>query len=157
MNMAAISGQLETVSQVVAELGMPILADFLDTKCDELQVMAVDTIFRAGATRALAAAVSATGAQVGELGANEVAEGLTRLAVADGVALRSQELAEAGAELTAQGVVEMAAASGLREAAQDLAAEGVGQMMEGSAEIGAAAALGDVAEAIEEAADDEEQ
>ena len=150
-----ISGQLATVGHVVADLNMPVLAAFLFDKGDDLQGLAVDTIFRAGATRALAAAVSATGAQVGDLGANEMAEGLTRLAVSDAMALRSAELAEAGDELTAAGLVEMAAASGMREAAEDLAAEGVAEMVTGAAELGAAATMGDVADALEDASDEE--
>ena len=54
MDIAAISGQLDVVAQVVAELDMPVLAAFLEEKSIELQDLAVDGIFRAGATRALA-------------------------------------------------------------------------------------------------------
>ena len=78
-------------------------------------------------TRALAASVGATGSAVGDLGANEIAEGLTRIAVSEGVAIRSEELSEASDELIASGMVGMAVADSFQDSAKDLAAEGVAQ------------------------------
>ena len=150
------SGQIENmpVSDVADILQMPVLSAFLDVKSDELQDLAVDTILRFSATRTLAAAMGATGAGVAELGANEMAEGLTRLAVAEGMAIRSDELAEVGAELVAEGLVETAAAAGLREAAGDLAAEGIAEIAVGAEELGEAAVEADVAETLEGAAEE---
>jgi hypothetical protein len=154
MDIAAISGQLDVVAQVVAQLDMPVLAEFLEDKSMELQDLAIDGIFRAGATRALAASVDATGSAVGELGANEIAEGLTRIAVSEGVAIRSEELSEASDELIASGVVGRVVADSLQDTAKDMAAEGVAQAMTGSAELGASEALGEVGDAMEQAADE---
>ena len=154
MSLAAIAGQLDAVSNLVSGLEMPILAAFLVEKSDDLHEMAVDTMFRSAATRALASAVEATGKDVAALGVNEIAEGLDRLAVSDAMAVRSMELEEEGLELAAAGMVEAAAAEGMREAAKDWAAEGVGEVAAGSAELGAADVLDTLAEGLEEEADE---
>ena len=150
MEIAAIAGQLFAVSEIVDALDMPVLAAFLDDKGQDLHELAIDAIFRYGATRALSEAVSETGMHVGEMGVLEVVEGVEELVAAEGMAYRSDELAEAGLEQTAQGLVEMAAAEGMREASEELAAEGVVEVAEGAAEIGAAATLADFAAALEE-------
>ena len=64
--------------------------------------------------------MGATSSKVGELGADEVEEGATRLGISDEMAARSDELAQTGANLTAQGMAQMAAASGMRDAADKL-------------------------------------
>ncbi|NOX61103.1 MAG: hypothetical protein GXP42_04035 [Chloroflexi bacterium] len=130
MNMAAIAGQLEAVADVALMLEMPTLAEFLDTKSDELQDMAVETIMRFSAARALAASMRETGVDVAALGANEVAEGLTRMAVSGEMAAQSEALAEAGAEMAAMGMAGVAVSEGLREGAAELAAEGIAQMID---------------------------
>ena len=124
MDLAAIAGQLWTVSDVVAALGMPVLADFLEVKGEELQNIAVETLLRFGATRALADNMGKTSSKVGELGAEEVVEGATRLGISDEMAARSDELAKTSADLTAQGLAQMAAASGMRDAAEVLVVAG---------------------------------
>jgi len=51
MEIAAIAGQLWTVSDVVGALRAPVMADFLGAKSDELQAIGVKSLFRCGATR----------------------------------------------------------------------------------------------------------
>ena len=77
MELGALSGQLGVASAVVSAREMPVLAAFLEDKGNLLRVFAVDSIMRAGAARALAQAMAATGAKVSDMGANEVAEGLS--------------------------------------------------------------------------------
>jgi hypothetical protein len=150
MSMAAIAGQLGAVATVVDGLEMPILAAFLIDKSDELHDLAVESIYRSSATRALASAVGATGKDMAALGTNEMAQGLARLAISDTFAFRSEELAEEGLELTAEGLVEAAAADGMREASKDLAADAIGEIAAGSAELGAADTLDALTEDLEE-------
>ena len=120
MDLAAIAGQLWTVSDVVAGLDMPVLADFLEIKGEELQNIAVEVLLRFGATHALAAYMEETGAEVESLGMEEAFEGAARLDISAGMDARSQELAQTGAALTAKGLSQLAAAGGMRDAAKDL-------------------------------------
>jgi hypothetical protein len=119
---------------------------FLEDKSEELQGIALESMLRSGATRALAAAMKASGKEVSDLYANEIAEGLTRLAAAGNIAIRSEELAEEGAEDFLAGVSEMAAAEALDEVAKDVAAEGIADVAVGSAELGDADAMHAAAE-----------
>jgi hypothetical protein len=150
MQLASMAGRLQAVGNLTGVLGMPIVSQFLEAQSDELQGVAIEAMFRAGATRTLAAAMSATGADVAELGVNEMAEGLTRLAVAGDLAVRSDELAEAGAADFVAGVSEVAASEALDEVARDVAAEGVAEVAIGSAELGASDALDAAAQAAKD-------
>ena len=88
------------VAADIAELrDMPILAEFLADKGDELRDLAVDAILKFAAARALAGTIAATGAKIGGMGADEMVEGLARLSAAEAVAQRSDELAMAGVGL----------------------------------------------------------
>ncbi len=120
MNMAAIAGQLEAVGDLALLMDMPTLAEFLDAKSDELQDMAVDTLLRFGATRALSQLIGKTGEQVADMGVNEMAEGVVRVAVAGETAAHAEALSDAGAALTAEGLMKAAVAEGYREAAAEL-------------------------------------
>jgi hypothetical protein len=101
--LGAIAGQLAVASEAVAARDMPVFAAFLEDTGERLHDLAVDAIVRAGAARALAKAMAATGAKIGEFAANEVAEGLVRLAASDAAAERSGEFAALGAEAAARG------------------------------------------------------
>jgi hypothetical protein len=153
MQLAAIAGRMQAVSNVTKTLGMPRLTVFLREQGAELERIAEEAMLRSGATRALAAAMSATGANVADLGANEMAEGLTRLAAAEDIAIQSEELAGAGAADLITGAREVAAAEAMDEVAKDVAAEGMAEVAVGSAELGAA----DVLHAEAEAAKEEEE
>jgi hypothetical protein len=159
MDLAAISGQMAVAAEVMAELDMPIMAWFLEDRADWLREIAVDNLFRYGATRALSDAMAETGLQVAGLGADEVEEGVARMAASDGMAAVSAEWAEAGARKAVEGLAEMAAAEGMRDASLALAEEGIAQVAEGAADLGASETLHATAEWIEDQADapDEEQ
>ena len=123
---------------------MPVLAAFLEDKGNLLRVFAVDSIKRAGAARA-AHAMSETGARVGDMGANEVAEGLIRMAVAEEGAERSADLFADGAMNAVGGEEALAAAAGARKVAVELEKEGVKQVGAGTEAVGQAEAMSAVA------------
>lgn len=123
MKIAAIAGQLEAVGDLAILMDMPTLAEFLDSKSDELQNLAVDTMMRFSATRALSQLMGETSEGIAEMGVTEMAEGVVRMGVAEGVAARGEELMDAGAEMAAGGLAEMEAADELRNAAAEEAEE----------------------------------
>jgi len=149
MEIAAIAGQLWTVSDVVGALRAPVIADFLEAKSEELQAIAVKTLLRFGATRALSEAMAKTSAEVEGLGKDEVTEGAIRLTMSDIAEEQSQDLAQAGVELTAEGLARMAAAKGMRQATEEMVAEGVTSVAEGAEQIGAAETVQAVADTQE--------
>jgi len=141
---------MQAVGNIADILDMPILSLFLEEQGEELQAIAIDSMLRAGATRTLASAMHATGATVADLGVNEVAEGLTRLAVASDIAVESEELAETGAADFVAGVSEVAASEVMDDVAKDVAAEGVADIATGAAEIDASDVLHTTADAARE-------
>jgi hypothetical protein len=149
MELASVAGQLEAASDMMATLGMPVLATFWDAKGQQVKRVAVNMLLRAGATRALAAAIAETGVEVSDLGADEFAKRITRLAQAQELESGAQRLAQAGAELTEQGVAEMAVSQGARQASQEMRAEGVAEIATGAEEVGAAESIAAVADTIE--------
>jgi hypothetical protein len=100
MKLASIAGQLWATSTVLSTFGVPLIADFMEKKGQELQDLAEDVLLRSGATRALAKAMAETGAEVGELGVGEVAEGMNRLDESEELENQSELLADAGEQLT---------------------------------------------------------
>jgi hypothetical protein len=120
-------------------MGMPILAQFLERRGESLQVIAVDAMLAAAGTRALSLALSEEAARLGEMSAEEAAEGYVRLAASAGLAAGSEELAMAGADLAAVGLDEVDEAREVLYDAGELAAEGVEELAAGAAELGAAA------------------
>jgi hypothetical protein len=110
--------------------------------------LAVDVIVQSAGTRALSQALEETAIDVGELGTEEVAEGLTRAVVSEGLAIRSDVLAEAGAELAAEGVLEVMEGTAIEDTGRDIAVEGVTEVAQGAAELGAAAGLDAAAEEL---------
>jgi hypothetical protein len=157
MELAAIAGQLWTVSDVVDVLDMPVLSAFLEARGEALQQMAVDTIFRYGATRALSDVIAETGLDIGVLGEVEIAEGADRLMAAEEMAIVGEEMEQEGAELAAEGLVELAAARGMRDAAETLAADGIAEVAEGSAEFATAETIADIADAMLDESEDNEE
>ncbi|HRX03412.1 MAG TPA: hypothetical protein P5148_09725, partial [Anaerolineae bacterium] len=114
MELAAIGGQLQAVGDVVLDLDMPLLAAFLGSLGDRMRQLSADTIHRFGATRALARALAETGEAVGDLGSNEVGEGLMRMEAAEEAAVLSDVADEVGRDLRSEGRAEMAAARDIR-------------------------------------------
>ena len=72
---------------------------------------------------------------IGELGAEEIDEGLLRTAASEIAAGRSAELAKAGAGLAVRGAVEMAAADAA-DLEGEMAAEGVADIITGVVKLG---------------------
>jgi hypothetical protein len=139
-------------ADIVSAREMPVLAAFLEDKGNLLRVFAVDTIKRAGAGRVLAQAMAETGEKVSDLGANEVAEGLIRMAVAQEGAERSADLFADGAMNAVGGEEALAVAAGARQVARDLERAGIKQVSAGTEEVGQAEAMAAVAGALDEAA-----
>ena len=81
---------------IVDLLEMPVLAGFLESRGERVNGMAINAVLRSTSTRVLAAAMAATGTDLAELSAENVADGIVRLAAAD-AGQRSGELAMASA------------------------------------------------------------
>jgi hypothetical protein len=139
MELARLSGELRVARSIVRKMQMPVLAAFLGDRSNQLNAMAVDTVFRASGARALATALRATGKDLSELSAEEVAEGVTRLAASDALSAASEELAEEGAELAVKGAEELTESAALGDVARDLTMEGLAETSLATAELGAAA------------------
>ena len=99
LELARLAGELEAVGNVVSRLDMPVLFAFLANRSAHLQEIAADTIVRSAGSHALAKVIAAKGTEIGEMGAQEVAEGLTRMAASEALAERSDALAAAGVML----------------------------------------------------------
>jgi hypothetical protein len=95
----------------------------------------VDVMLQAVSTRALSVAMSSEAAKLSDLGTEEAAEGLARLAASAGLAAGSEELGAAGAELAALGLAEAEEGLVLDDAAREIAAEGIGEIAAGAAEL----------------------
>jgi hypothetical protein len=151
LELARLSGELETISDVLERLQLPVLSALLDARGERLQEMAVDSILRAGSSRGLSQAFAAAGQKMSALGENEMAEGVARLTVSAVAAEESAELAETAEMLAAQGVEKMEAAELARQLGREVIADGVAGVAAGAAEMGAAAALDETAQALEDA------
>jgi hypothetical protein len=146
---ARIAGEFAAVGDLAKRMGMPVLAAFVTDRSNKLRSISVENLLSYSGTRALSEAMALTGARVGDLGVGEVAEGITRLAVAGRIAERSDELAEEGAAQAYEGSVEMGAGEEITDAARAEALKGVGQIAEGSAEMATADVLGAAARKLD--------
>ena len=120
MEIASISGEIAVISDVLAELDMETMSDFLLSRSMRLRELAVDNIMRYGAIRALTETMEDVEAEIAELGENEMAEGSARLDLADAAAASSEAMAAAGEEMIAEGLATLAAAQGALDAAEEL-------------------------------------
>jgi hypothetical protein len=77
--------------------------------------------------------------EIEEMGNQEVAEGLTRLAASEAMAERSDELAAAGVLLGVEGAAKVETAAAAAGIARELGAAGVAEVAAGAAVLGAAA------------------
>jgi hypothetical protein len=151
MRLAGIAGQLRMAGDLLEVLGRPIFALFMAEKADELNEIALNAILVAGATRALAQSLEETSATLEDAGADQVAQGTTRLKMAGQAERLSEDLADAGADLVTKGIAEVEVAGVAHEVAQELAVEGVAEIAAGAEAVGSAEALATVGEALEEA------
>jgi hypothetical protein len=118
-----------------------------------LQDIASDQLLRFTSTRALAGAIKQEGKDIEEMGVNEAAEGMVRLAVSDAAAERSQELSQASDALAARGVDELMNAEGARDLAREAVVSGVVKIADGANEMGKGEALQATGEVLEDRAD----
>jgi hypothetical protein len=130
MEIASVSGELRAVADVLAILGMPVVSDFLVDKGEQLQEVAVRSLLRFGATRALAEAMADTSSEVRTLAENELYEGSVRLEASEALEAGSKQLARQGKKLTQLGKDELFVASGMAESARDLAIEGITDLVD---------------------------
>nr|NIV35401.1 hypothetical protein [Anaerolineae bacterium] len=135
MDLASLYGELVVAGDVMAEMGLPVMAAFLADRGQWLREIAVDELRQYGASRALAELMEDTSQQVADLGIGEA-------------------LAEAGIEMTAEGLADMAAAEAMRDAGATLALEGIATVAEGAADMGASEALHATAARLESTADE---
>jgi hypothetical protein len=146
---ARFAGEFAAVGDLAQRMGMPVLAAFLIDRSSKLRGIGVENLLRYSGTRALSEAMARAGARVGDLGAGEVAEGATRLAVAGHLAGRSEELSTEGAVQAELGAIELGAAQEITAAARATALEGIGKIAEGAAEMATADALGATARTMD--------
>ena len=137
LQLARLSGELRVAGDIVDLLEMPVLAGFLESRSDRVNGMAVNSVLRSTSTRALAAAMAATGTDLASLSAENVADGIVRLAAADAMAERSGELAVESVAGAVRGVEELAAAAVLDQAARELTAAAATDAVVGGAKFGA--------------------
>ena len=150
LELARLSGELQTVGELVAELKMPVLSAFLTARSTRLHDMSLEQIHTAVSTQGVSDLLAASGTKIGELGENEVEEGITRLGVAGVAAERSAAMSRASDELAEQGIEEVVAAKVVGQIAREAAIEGAKEISTGSAVVGAAMALDEVATELKE-------
>jgi hypothetical protein len=148
MELARISGELQAASRIVDKLKMPLLSAFLGDRSGTMCRLAVDNILLASATRALAAGMAATGKKLEDLSANEVAEGIVRLAASGALADRSAQLAADSKAHTAAGDQALADAAVLDKEAGEARSDAVDATARGAAAIGMATAEAAMADAL---------
>jgi hypothetical protein len=141
MEIAGISGQMNAVGDLVASMDMLVLASFLWDRSDRLRELAVETMIRFSAGQALAEAIEEAEEEIEELGANEIAEGLVRLEMADEFAAEASMMATAGIISAEASMIEAAVAEELRMAALEEVGDAVSEIAEGAAEVGAGEVL----------------
>jgi len=149
LNLARIAGEIRAAGEITKRLHLPVVASLLHRRSKKLDQLAVDAILRASGTRALAAALAATGTDLSELSAEEVAEGVVRLAASATLSDERDELAGQAVDLAYTGLSEMDDAEALATAARDAAKIGVVGVAVGSSELQAAADEAAVAESVE--------
>ena len=93
-------------------------------RSSDLQEVAADTIVRAAGSPALSQVIAAKGLEIEEMGIEEAAEGLTRLAASEALAERSEQLAAAGVLLGVEGAAEVETALDEADLAREIGGAG---------------------------------
>ena len=148
MELARLSGELQTASEMVEALQMPVLANLLSKRAARLHEMSIEQIRLAISTNGISQILAATGQQISELGENEVEEGMTRLTVSRAASEKSAAMSKASDDLAVQGIEEMILAEKVGQTARLEANEGAAQISAGAAVVGAAVAMDHVAASI---------
>lgn len=152
LELARMSGEMWTISDVVAMLDMPLLSSVLEERGMRLQEIAVDVLLGFTGARALVGAMSKTATDIEILGEDEVAEGSVRLAVSEAAAQRSRELSRAADRLAERGMDNLVVAAVAGEVARESAAMGVAEIAEGAELMGEGIVTAEVGEALDERA-----
>jgi len=148
MELARLSGELQTTSEMVEALQMPVLASLLSKRAVRLHEMSVEQIRLAISTNGVSQILAATGQEISELGENEVEEGMTRLTVSRAASEESAAMSKASDDLAVQGIEEMILAEKVGQTARLEANEGAAEISAGAAVVGAAVAMDQVAASI---------
>jgi hypothetical protein len=107
LELARLSGELQTAGEMVAALQMPVLADFMAERASRLHEMSVEQIRLAISADGVSQVLAAAGKRLTSLGENEVEEGMARLAVSDAVSEESAAKSKTSEELAMQGLEKM--------------------------------------------------
>jgi hypothetical protein len=150
LELARMSGEMQTVGEIVNALKLPVLATFLSKRADRMHEMSMEQIRLSISTDGVSKVLAVTGKRITSLGENEVEEGILRLAVSQAASERSDALSKASEELTMQGMEETLIAGEVGQAARAEAIEGVAEISTGSAVVGAALAMEEVASTLKE-------
>jgi hypothetical protein len=148
LELARLSGELRVVGSIVDRMAMPTLSTFLHGRSKRVDKLAERAILRSTGTRALAAALAATGADLADLSADDVAQGIVRMAASDAMAEAGDELFVRGIGTQLRGADEVESAVQLGRAARGAAATAVAEGVAGGAEFGTAAAEEGLAEGL---------
>ena len=103
-----------------------------------LKEIAISEIFRARSIQDLASKIQSTGEEVAAFGVNEMGEGVTRIAVSEGLAEASQEMTETAETKFAESLVEQAAAEEIEKISEAYGKQGIAQVTTGASELGEA-------------------
>ncbi len=148
LELARMAGELRAISDVTDALEMPVLTAVLADRGERLQQVAVEVILQAAATRSLSHVIADTGRQIGDLGENEIDEGVVRLAASEAAAKRAGELAHASDMLATRGSVEAAVAVGAGELVREMVVEGTSDLAAGAADMAISEELDDFAQTL---------
>ena len=148
LELARLSGELQTAGALMGTLRMPVLSVFLSRRAARLHDMSVDQIRLAVSTHAVSQVLAATGKKISALGENEMDEGVTRLTVSAVVSEESAAMSKASDELAAQGIEEMVIGAEVGKAARAEAMDSAAEISTGSAAVGAALAMEEVADTL---------
>jgi len=147
LDLAAISGQLATVSDLAYGLEMTTLGSFLNISSRKLKGHAVESLVLMRGNRELARSMREVSEQLSGLGRTEAARAAVKIGLAESLQAKSEELADAAAGNVLRGLDEASISDTLGGASEALAREGIGNVAVGSGQIGAAIGAAEVARA----------
>jgi hypothetical protein len=148
MELARLSGEMQTAGELVGSLQMPVLSVFLAKRAARLHEMSLEQVRQAISTRAMSEVLASAGKKINVLGENEMDEGVTRLTVSAVVSEESAAMAQASNELAVQGLEEIVVGAEVGRAARLEAMESAAEISSGSATVGAALAMDEVATSL---------
>ena len=148
LELARMAGELRAISDVTDALKMPVLTAVLADRGERLQQVAVEVILQAAATRSLSHVIADTGRMIGDLGENEIDEGVVRIAASEAAAQRAEELAAASDLLAARGTVAAGVAVTAGDMVREMVVEGASDLAAGAADMASSEELDDLAQTL---------